>query len=442
MNELEKKLISLLQAAVQNRASDIHIMTGFVPSIRLHGELVTVNLGAFSAADVGGICQFVCGGQENLETIQEKDGSFEVKGLARFRYNVFRAKDGLGLVLRVINTVVPSIDQLGMPKVLKTIAESERGLILVTGATGSGKSSTLASLIDHINTNQSVHILTIEDPVEFIHPQKKARISQREIGRDTANFSVALRSALRQDPDVILLGEMRDYETLDIALKAAETGHLVLSTVHTSDTMKTIGRLLAMFSPEEQINARIRLADNLKAIVSQRLVPKAEGVGRVVVQEILINNASIHECIMNEKKTFEIPTFIQNGNEVMGMQTFDQHLTKLVAEGKITMESALTAATNPADFVRNAAFGETALSLDESKGGTKKVPTSEQKSELTFEADPRDETPAPPVEVPLGKAPPPSAAPPPTAQPRPMPTMPAKPAKPATPMKPPKPNAA
>jgi len=235
--------------------------------------------------------------------------------------------------------------------------------VLVTGATGSGKSSTLAAMINYLNETQALHILTVEDPIEFLHQQKQSRMSQREIGRDTPTFALALKSALRQDPDVILVGEMRDIETLDIALKAAETGHLVFSTVHTSDAMKTIGRLVSLYPAGEQNSARARLADNLHAIISQRLIPAKAG-GKVVAQEIMVNNLGIQECILNEKKTSEIPGFIEKGKEVSGMQTFDQHLGDLVRTGLITMEIALEYATNPSDFQRNFSFGGTA-SIDD-----------------------------------------------------------------------------
>jgi twitching motility protein PilT len=280
----------------------------------------------------------------------------------------------MGIVLRVIPSQIPTIDDLKLPGVLRKISDASRGLILVTGATGSGKSSTLAAMIDYLNANQALHILTIEDPVEYLHPQKKCRMSQRELGRDTASYGKALKSALRQDPDVILIGEMRDYETLDIALKASETGHLVFSTVHTSDAMKTIGRLIALYPAEEQMAARLRISDNLHAIISQRLIPDKEGK-RVVAQEILINNFGIAECIADPGKTGEIPDFIEKGKEVSGMQTFDQALVELAQNGTITTATALEYASNPADFQRNLSFGNTSTritdtSAPEEKSGT------------------------------------------------------------------------
>ena len=237
------------------------------------------------------------GMQADPNTVKDFDGSFEIKGLARFRFNVFRNRSGLGIVLRVIPSVVPTIEQLGLPGVLKSISGMHRGLVLVTGVTGSGKSSTLAAMIDYLNSTWPLHILTIEDPVEFVHRKKKSRFTQREVGPDTESFAGALKSALRQDPDIILVGEMRDAETIGIALKAAETGHMVFSTVHTTDAIKTIGRLIAVFPPEEQRMIRMRLAENITATISQRLVKRADGKGMVAAQEIMIANTGIRECI-------------------------------------------------------------------------------------------------------------------------------------------------
>lgn len=366
MNELEKKFLSLLQAAVQNKASDIHLATGLPPSLRAGDGLVAVTLPPFTAEEMDVLCKFMISDPKQKATYSDAadiDGSFEVKGLGRFRFNLYKSVSGRCAVLRVITQKVPTLDELKLPPQLKKIANMARGLVLVTGATGSGKSSTLAAMIDYLNDTQALHILTIEDPIEFLHQQKKSRISQREIGRDTASFAHALKSALRQDPDVILVGEMRDIETLDIALKAAETGHLVFSTVHTSDAMKTIGRLVSLYPAAEQASARVRLADNLTATISQRLVPATNGK-KVVAQEIMINNLGIQECILDEKKTSEMRGFIEKGKEVSGMQTFDQHLGDLVRQKLVTMDTALEYATNPSDFQRNFSFGGTA-SIDD-----------------------------------------------------------------------------
>src|SRR4051812_18011635 len=256
----------LLTVGVQNGASDIHFRPGDPPTYRVNGTLRALKAEKLLPAHTKQIALNLISDalvQNKIDSVQEWDGSYGVQGVGRFRVNVFRQRNSLAAILRIIPHDVPTLDSLGLPAVLKKLASEERGLVLVTGATGSGKSSSLAAMISHINATESVHILTIEDPIEFVHKNQKASVSQREIGMDTENFNIALRAALRQDPDVILVGEMRDTETIDIALKAAETGHLVFSTVHTTDTAKTIGRLVSVFGPEEQQMVRMRLADNL-----------------------------------------------------------------------------------------------------------------------------------------------------------------------------------
>jgi twitching motility protein PilT len=269
-----------------------------------------------------------------------------------------RYQGKLGLILRLISDKIPTTDDLKLPKVINKIAEANAGLVLVTGATGSGKSSTLAAMINYINKTSAVHVLTLEDPVEFVHSPLKARITQREIGQDTNDFASALRSALRQDPDIILIGEMRDAETISIALKAAETGHLVFGTVHTTDALSTIGRLISMFPPEEQDVVRVRIADNLHATISQRLLKTSDGKGRVAAQEIMINNPGIKESILDPTKTKEIYTYIEKGKNTSGAQSFDQHITKLYKDGLISLEEAKGNATRPDDFERNLMFGD------------------------------------------------------------------------------------
>jgi twitching motility protein PilT len=264
---------------------------------------------------------------------------------------------GTGIIFRSIPERIPSIDDMGLPQVLKKVAHSGRGMVLVTGATGSGKSSTLASIVNHINETKSDHILTIEDPIEYVHSKKKARVSQREIGRNSESFAKALKSALRQDPDVILVGELRDIETVEIAMKAAETGHLVLSTVHTTDAVKTIGRLVSLFPPEEQALVRMRLSENLKATVSQRLLKRKDGKGRVAALEIMLVTKTIAECIADPKLTGEIPGYIEQGRENYGSQTFDQHIADLYLAGFIDIDVAKAAATSASDLERNLMYG-------------------------------------------------------------------------------------
>lgn len=358
----QQAFLSLLSAAVQHGVSDIHLQPGSPPGFRVKGDLRNVKTNPLTEQDIHAMIKLMVHDKsvhEKLAGLQEYDGSFEVKGLCRFRYNIYRFGSKLGAVLRAIPAVIPTIDKLGLPSSLKKIAMMQRGLVLVTGATGSGKSSTLAAIIDQINSSCPYHILTIEDPVEFVHQQKKSRITQRELGRDTDTFAHALRAALRQDPDVILVGEMRDPVTIDIALKAAETGHLVFSTVHTTDAIKTIGRLISVFPSEEQPIVRQRLADNLVSTVSQRLIKRADGKGMVAAQEIMITNMGIQECISDPDQTGAMNDYISKSKDVQGGQTFDQHLVELYHRGVITLADAKEASSNPTDFERNLMFGST-----------------------------------------------------------------------------------
>ncbi|MFZ9596389.1 MAG: type IV pilus twitching motility protein PilT [Bdellovibrionia bacterium] len=356
----QKTFFGLLTSAVQNKASDIHLASGTPPAFRLKGELVNVKIPPLTESDIMTLLKWCISDQkilQKLDTLFDYDGSFEIKEVSRFRYNIFRHRGSLGVILRVIPSEVPSIESLGLPQSLKDIAELQRGLVLVTGATGSGKSSTLAAMIQHMNKTSNLHIITIEDPIEFVHSPKKSRITQRELGRDTTTYAEALRSALRQDPDVILVGEMRDIETIDIALKAAETGHLVLATVHTTDAIRTINRLVSVFPAEEQKMVRLRLSDNLAATISQRLVVRSDKKGMIAAQEIMISNQSIAECISNPELTGQMNDFIEKShNEVEGVisggQTFDQHLTALYKAKLITEEVALAACTNRSNFER------------------------------------------------------------------------------------------
>lgn len=348
----------LLAASIKNGASDIHLKVGAPPALRINGALLPVRVPAMQADDMQKLVGYVteyAGWKGDPRTIQDLDTSYQVEGFGRFRVNIYRSKNQLGMILRVISEVVPTLDELGLPAVLKKICEESRGLILITGITGSGKSSTLAAMIDEMNTRFRHHILTIEDPIEFVHADKLARLTQREIGPDSADFARALKSALRQDPDIILVGEMRDLETVDIAMKAAETGHLVLSTLHTNDAAKTITRLVEVFPHEAHDGVRSRIAENLKAIVCQRLLPRAGGKGRVVALEILVATEAIKECI-RENRLGEITGYLSKNTDVYGTQSFDQHLSALYNEGVITLATAKAATTNPSDFERALSF--------------------------------------------------------------------------------------
>jgi twitching motility protein PilT len=357
---------NVLKMMVEKEASDLHISVGSGFRIRLLGELIQAPdheplVPSEIAAIAGGI--LLAGrkcNKENvvsfIEGLTDFDCSYSFPGLGRFRVNISSQRRSLALVLRHIPYALPTIEGLRLPPVLKTIALAERGLVLVTGITGSGKSTTLASMINLVNQTKQSKIVTIEDPIEFLYRDAKCSIVQRECGSDTENFAKALRAALRQDPDIILVGEMRDKETIDIAIKAAETGHLVLSTVHTTDAPRTISRILSVFDPSEQASARLRLAETLLAVISQRLIQKKDGTGRVVACEIMRRTQTIQECIAEPSKMHMIKEYIEKGRDLYQMQTFDQHLTELYRDGTISLETAKSAATSPADFERNLQF--------------------------------------------------------------------------------------
>lgn len=351
-----KNLASLISVGIQHRASDIHIRTNEVPCLRIRGELVPVQTKIFSPEDLSDIVKLLLS-EKNIEynpqSKIELDGAFHIPHLCRIRYNIFHYFGHIGVVLRIINTEVPNLAQLELPKILGQIGLQKRGLVLVTGATGSGKSTTLAAMLNHINENRASHIITIEDPIEFLHDQKKSRISQREVGKDTEDFASALHSALRQDPDVISIGEMRDSITANIALKAAETGHMVLSTLHTTNTVTTIGRIISMFPTHEQQEVRKRLAENLYAIIGQRMLPGKSG--RIVIaQEIMVTSPGIKDCISGKDDLNRIPTIISQGQgkSTNGGQTFDQHIMYLFQKGVIEKEVALEAVSSQADFIQ------------------------------------------------------------------------------------------
>ncbi|MFY0524689.1 type IV pilus twitching motility protein PilT [Archangium gephyra] len=347
------ELNEILQIALRGGASDIHLKAGLPPMFRVDGSLVPLKDAKRLPPEE--VARMVFGimnefQKEKFKQSNEVDLAYGVPGLGRFRVNVFQQRGTIGAVMRVIPTKVMAIKELMLPPILEKICLDERGLILVTGTTGSGKSTTLAAMIDHINATETNHIMTIEDPIEFLIRDKRSIVNQREVGVDTMSFAQALKSALRQDPDVILVGEMRDHETIETALAAAETGHLVMSTLHTLDATETINRIVSAFPPYQQKQVRIQLASVLKAVVSQRLIPRADGKGRVAAVEVLRCTARVKELIEDKDRTKEIADAISQGFDTYGMQTFDQSLMSLVKQGLVTYEEAHRQATNPDDF--------------------------------------------------------------------------------------------
>jgi len=343
----------LLKIAVERKASDLHLKVGSHPIIRVDGELTPMpEFKKLMQEDTIAMAFSIMNARQKQRFKEEfeLDIAYSVPGLGRFRCNVFQQRGVVGLVLRVIPARIQTVRELMLPPVLERICEERRGLVLCTGTTGSGKSTTLAAMVDYINSTRSEHILTIEDPIEFIHRDKKSILNQREVDVDTRQFATALRAALRQDPDVILVGEMRDYETIETALLAAETGHLVFSTLHTLDATETVNRIISVFPPHHQKQIRIQLGQVLKSVISLRLVPRADGIGRVPAAEVLISTAYIRECIENKDKTKYIREQIALGTSQYGMQTFDQSLFQLYKSGLITLDEALKRATNPDEF--------------------------------------------------------------------------------------------
>ena len=347
------KIDELLRVATQFGASDLHCKAGSQPFMRIGGELRPIlNAPRLTQEDTLDMAFSLMSNRQKqrFKEVSEADIAYGVSGLGRFRANIFQQRGTVGMVLRVIPDRVRTITELGLPPVIERIAEEQRGLILVTGTTGSGKSTTLAAMIDYINAKRGGHIITIEDPIEFLHRDKKSFVTQREVDVDTRSFAEALRGALRQDPDVILVGEMRDHETIETALTAAETGHLVLSTLHTLDATETVRRIVSSFPPHLQKSVRIQLAGILRAVISMRLVRSAEGAGRVPAAEVMVSTGLIRDYIINEEKTSLIRDAIAAGTSQYGMQTFDQSLFSLHQAGLITMEEALRGASNPDEF--------------------------------------------------------------------------------------------
>jgi len=346
-------LNGILKVALKGGASDIHLKPGLPPMFRVDGALVPLKNGERLAPDELqkiAISIMSPAQKARFDETREVDLAYGIAGLGRFRVNVFQQRGSVGIVFRVIPFGVKTIEGLHLPKVIENIAMEHRGLVLVTGTTGSGKSTTLAAMIDHINSNRTCHIMTIEDPIEFLIRDRRSIVNQREIGVDTQSFADALRAALRQDPDVILVGEIRDFETIETALTAAETGHLVMSTLHTLDATETINRIISVFPPYQQKQVRLQLSAILRAVISQRLVPRADGKGRVPALEVLMSTARVRECIADKDRTKEIHDAIAKGFTTYGMQTFDQSLMSHVKTGLVTYDEALKHVSNPDDF--------------------------------------------------------------------------------------------
>ena len=337
---MKKSIIQLLEQSFEEKASDLHITVGLPPVFRKNGSLLSSGEENLSQEDTEGMLREIVEFDklEEFEAKGEIDFSYELPGLCRFRINAYHQQGQVSIAIRMIETKIPAIEQLGMPNVLYTLADKPQGLILVTGPTGSGKSTTLASMIDYINTTKSKHIITLEDPIEYVHTHKKSVVNQREVGSDTLSFANGLRAALRQDPDVILVGEMRDLETISTAITAAETGHLVMATLHTSSAPTTIDRIIDVFPPHQQGQIRIQLANVLQGIVSQRLFVQSDSKGRIAATEILIQTPSVANLIRNEK-VHQLQNVIQT-SRVLGMHTLESSVQQLVTSGKISLEFA------------------------------------------------------------------------------------------------------
>jgi twitching motility protein PilT len=343
----------LLRIAVDQKASDLHLKVGAFPILRVDGVLRPMTeMRRIVQEDTMAMAFSIMSARqkEKFKTDFEIDASYQVPALGRFRCSVFQQRGTVGLVLRVIPTRILTIRELLLPPVLERICMEQRGLVLCTGTTGSGKTTTLAAMVDHVNTLRNEHIMTIEDPIEYLHRDKKSIVNQRELDVDTKGFSTALRSALRQDPDVILVGEMRDAETIGTALTAAETGHLVLSTLHTLDATETINRIISVFPPHQHRQIRLQLGAVIQSVISLRLMPRADGLGRVPAVEVLVRTDYIRECVENKEKTKYIHDAIKQGTSQYGMQTFDQSLYQLYKSGLVTLEEAMKRASNPNEF--------------------------------------------------------------------------------------------
>jgi twitching motility protein PilT len=342
----------VLQQMVQQNASDVHLKVGRPPVLRVNGELITLDMPPLRPEDVKQLAEHIMTPRQVKEFTDNKEADFAigVPGIGRFRVNVYQQRGTVAYALRSVPYQVKTVEELNLPPVVKHIALRPRGLVLVTGITGSGKSTALAAMLQHINETRHANIITIEDPIEFLHRDNKSNINQREVGTDTTSFAQALRRVLRQDPDVILIGEIRDRETLEVALKAADTGHLVFSTLHTTDAAQTINRVISFYDPHQQSEVRFMLSSALAAIISLRLVPRSDKPGRVPACEILINTAAVRDQIRDMDSSLNIPELIREGTTQYGMQSFDQSLMQWYSQNVISYESAIFFATNPSEF--------------------------------------------------------------------------------------------
>ncbi|UCE67912.1 MAG: type IV pilus twitching motility protein PilT [Candidatus Zixiibacteriota bacterium] len=342
----------MIQEMLDKNASDLHLRVGLRPTIRNDGRLQSIEDQILLHDEMDKILSQILNDDQKTRFHQkrEMDLALSVSKMGRFRINLYKQRGTIGIAIRRVNTKVPTFEELNLPEVIKNIAGNKRGLVIVTGTTGSGKSTTLASMVEHINENRAENILTIEDPIEYIYRDKKSIISQREVGGDTESFAAALRYAFRQDPDIILVGEIRDADTMSIALTAADTGHLVLTTLHTLNTIETISRIISFFPPHQHQQIRLLLGGTLKSIICQRLLPRADGPGRVPAVEVLVTSASVREAIVNPEKTNAIMDLVESGSIQYGMQSFDQSIMKLYRSGLISYEEALSQCSNPDDF--------------------------------------------------------------------------------------------
>ncbi|MDX6626674.1 MAG: twitching motility protein PilT [Solirubrobacterales bacterium] len=366
------EIASALRTLVEREGSDLHVKVESPPVARMHGELIPLEgFGPLSSEDTEQAFRDIAEARSvaEFEEDGEADFSFALEGVSRFRVNVFKQRGTISIVCRAIPFEIRSIEQLGLPDVVRDLAEEQRGIILVTGTTGSGKSTTLAAMIDHINRTRAHHIITLEDPIEYLHADQRSIVNQREVGSDTKGFGRAMRRVLRQDPDVILVGEMRDEETVRTALSAAETGHLVLSTVHTLDATETINRIIDFFPPHLQQQARVMLSSTLKGAIAQRLVPDISGEGRVPASEVLVVTGRVQDLILNPEETGKITEVISEG-EYYGMRTFDQALMTYAMEGRISEQVAMDYASNPHDLkLMLAAGGQRASGIEQVEHG-------------------------------------------------------------------------